>query len=236
MTESALLQEKSVTNNIISIKQSTITEGNIISNTIIQNKPIETDFIPKILTQSTLIDNTLIKKTNYIVKESESIILSNSDITQNNINLNTNSELNAIIESYIKYTEKTNKTDKCTLDLNILISNYKSNNNLLEFIDLEDCETTYYCYLSDTEIESLISVNPKLTYINIQDCKNELINNNILDENSDLLVVSKKQYKHNSHNFELYDISENKINKISNVSICNTKKIETVFILKIRKL
>ena len=95
----------------------------------------------------------MIKKTNYIVKESESIISSNSDITQNNINLNTNSELNAIIESYIKYTEKTNKTDKCTLDLNILISNYKSNNNLLEFIDLEDCETTYYCYLSDTEIE-----------------------------------------------------------------------------------
>ena len=118
MTESALLQEKSVTNNIISIKQSTITEGNIISNTIIQNKPIETDFIPKILTQSTLIDNTLIKKTNYIVNESEPIISSNSDITQNNINLNTNSELNAIIESYIKYTEKTNKTDKCTLDLN----------------------------------------------------------------------------------------------------------------------
>ena len=230
--ESALLPEKSVTHNIISLKQSTITEGNIISNTIIQNKPIETDLILKLLTQSTLIDNTLIKKTNYIVNESEPIISSNSDITQNNINLNTNSELNAIIESYIKYTEKTNKTDKCTLDLNILISNYKSNNNLLEFIDLEDCETTYYCYLSDTEIESLISVNLKLTYINIQDCKNELINNNILDENSDLLVVSKKQYKHNSHNFELYDISENKINKISNVSICNTKKIETVFTIE----
>ena len=109
-----------------------------------------------------------------------------------------------------------------------MISDYKSNDDILEYKDLEGCSTTYYCYLSNEEIDALINVNPKLTYINIQDCKNELINNNILNENSELLVVSKKDYNGNSHYFELYDISGNNYNKIDDISVCNTKKIETV--------
>ena len=208
------LSESSTINNINYLK-----ETSIPLNTLTENIHSQTTIIPNIEIQSTLIDNILLEKTYPMSQGLEQTIGFNSQSSdlQNNI-----------IESSIKYTDKAINTNKCGIDINSLISDYKSNDDILEYKDLEGCSTTYYCYLSNEEIDALINVNPKLTYINIQDCKNELINNNILNENSELLVVSKKDYNGNSHNFELYDISGNNYNKIDDISICNTKKIETV--------
>ena len=204
--------------NINNQKETIITEENILDKT------------SDTLIQSSLINNILIKTTNSITKETEQEISSNtnSDNSQNNININSNSDINTIIESSTKKTDKIVYSNNCNMNINLLISDYKSKDSILEYKDLEECSTTYYCYSFDAEIDDLININPKLTYINLQDCKNELIKNNILNEDSNLIVVSKKQFNENSHNFELFDISENEIKKISNISICNNKKIETV--------
>ena len=208
------LSESSTTNNINIPK-----ETSIPVNTLTENIPSQTNIIPKTEMQSTIIDNILLERTNPISQGLEQTFSFNSQ---------SNDLQDNIMESSIKYTDKALNINKCGIDINSLISDYKSNDDILEYKDLEGCSTTYYCYLSNEEIDALINVNPKLTYINIQDCKNELINNNILNENSELLVVSKKDYNGNSHYFELYDISGNNYNKIDDISVCNTKKIETV--------
>ena len=159
------LSESSTTNNINIPK-----ETSIPVNTLTENIPSQTNIIPKTEMQSTIIDNILLERTNPISQGLEQTFSFNSQ---------SNDLQDNIMESSIKYTDKALNINKCGININSLISDYKSNDDILEYKDLEGCSTTYYCYLSNEEIDALINVNPKLTYINIQDCKNELINNNI---------------------------------------------------------
>ena len=160
---------------------------------------------------------------NYLPNENNICIEVTNPKSQTNIlHENNNKEEDTSIKNTNILNNAHNKCNDINKDL--LISDYKSNNNLLEFKELEDCSTTYYCYSSDTDIDSLLIINPKLTYIDIKDFKNELINNNLLNENADLLIISKKQFNSNIYTYELYDTNGNKIN----TSIYNNKKFETV--------
>ena len=110
--------------------------------------------------------------------------------------------------------------------MNSLINNYNKNKEILMVNHIENCSIIYYCYSSNNDIDTLININSKLTYINLKECKNSLINNNVIEENSDLLIVGKQNLE-NSDSFE-YKLYENNGNKINNLSVCHNNKIETI--------
>ena len=219
--------------NSFNLKENYNIVSSIIENTSKINTLSETSFAENSSKENTLIDSIYnFNQSSIIIQAQEQTgrfdIKSNA--IQNNQSINSNSELSENIYTSVLYTDKTinsindREQKKCDINKTLLISDYKTKNNLLEYKDLEECSTTYYCYSSNTNIDTLININPKLTYIDINNRKNELINNNILTENSDLLIVSEKHFDSNIYTYELYDINGNKIN----MSICNNKKIETV--------
>ena len=67
----------------------------------------------------------------------------------------------------------------------------------------------------------LISINPNLIYIDFNTCKNSLIKKQIIEENSQLLIIGK----HLMDDFE-YEIYRTNGTKIKDLSICEYSKIE----------
>ena len=250
--ESSIVASSTIEN---SVKESTLVESSTIEYIEKEKEIKESSFLKNSENEEFFTENNndfLINKTSIIMQEHEQEIEitmktlkesqensfnTNDEDIENSFNINSNSELKMIIESSNKYTDKIiyssysneieNKEDKCNININSLISNYKVQNNILEINYLEICSTTYYCYSSKEDIDTLMEINSKLTYININDCKDILINNDIINEDSDLLIISKKQFKSNSHNFE-YELYESNGNKINNISLCNNNKIEMV--------
>ena len=106
--------------------------------------------------------------------------------------------------------------------VNLLINDYKHNNSELEIIEENNC--TIYCYSSKEDINNLIRLNPNLYYISLNECGNQLIKENSLDENSDLLIIINDQQNNRSNFF--YEIYTRNGVKISNLSVCENTKIE----------
>ena len=254
---SHLLQSNLTESNIIGYNEkgeNTTIESSIIKNAsngdIIQKNSsmisnIMEDFVnEKSFTEDILIQSSLIKKTNILTieQEQENTSIIKGDDLQDDFNTNTiivehsfysediildsnnytDKKINSSINNRIEIKE-----DKCYININALISNYKTNNSILELDYIKDCSIMYYCYSSNTDINALMSINSKLTYININDCKNILNNNGIINEDSDLLIISKQKIKSNKHNLE-YELYESNGNKINNISLCNNNKIEMI--------
>ena len=81
------------------------------------------------------------------------------------------------------------------------------------------------CYSSKTDLDTLINLNPNLTFINLEECVNKLLVENYIKENSDLLIIVQENFNiSNKDNFN-YEIYTKDGTKIANLSICdNTKK------------
>jgi hypothetical protein len=111
-----------------------------------------------------------------------------------------------------------------------MINDYINNgkNSELE-VKLINNDTIISLYSSQSDLDTLIELNPNLTYINLQDCKNLLISQNKLDENSELLILGKETKNNaeisitNNFTYEIYTTSGEKINDLS---ICQDSNIE----------
>ena len=74
-----------------------------------------------------------------------------------------------------------------------------------------------------------MNINSNLTYVNLKECEGLLINENNLDDNSDLLILGKESpniYENSSVNNFDYEIYTRKGEKIGNLSICENTSIE----------
>ena len=74
-----------------------------------------------------------------------------------------------------------------------------------------------------------MNLNPDLTFLNLKDCEKELIKENLLDDNSDLIILGKQSaniYNNSLVNSFDYEIYTRKGEKISNLSICENINIE----------
>ena len=162
------------------------------------------------------INNIEYSSNNYEIKEQTSYNI-------NNINYSTNkyesTSINQDLNSYIN-----KKNDECYIDIDLLINNYKLNDAILELKELKNCSIIYYCYSSNTDIYALITLNPDLIYINFNECKNLLVTENIIDTNTELLIIGKQQLNI-SMNFD-YDIYIKNGTKLEDLSLCKNTKIE----------
>ena len=122
-----------------------------------------------------------------------------------------------------------NNLDGCYANEKDLIDNYKIKGGILEVKELKHCDLIYYCYSSNSNMNELMDINPKLIFIDFKECKNSLINKNIISENSEILIIGKQklfnQKKSSIENFE-YEIYDNSGIKIEDISPCLTSKLE----------
>ena len=110
---------------------------------------------------------------NYIPDSNKNLCIPNETITTEAI----------IIESEINI--------ECYINIDELIVDYRKNDNIIEIKKLEHCSMIYYCYSSNTDMDTLIDINQNFVYIDFSDCRNSLINENLLDEDSELLIIGK---------------------------------------------
>ena len=143
----------------------------------------------------------------------------------------TNNNINSEIEYYFEIIENKNTPINENNDINSMVENYirnKDKNSELEVKIIRN-DTIISFYSTQSDIDTLISLNPNLTYVNLKDCKNLLINENKLDQNSDLLIIGIETIKYsensilNDFNYEIYTKTGD---KISNLSICENSNIE----------
>ena len=124
-------------------------------------------------------------------------------------------------KSQIQVAE-TNKINECYINVDSLIDDYMKNRKILEIKELEQCSIIYYCYSTNTNMDSLISINPNLIYIDFNKCKNSLINEKIIEENSQLLIIGKQKLMKDLE----YEIYRTNGTKIEDISICENSKLE----------
>jgi hypothetical protein len=250
LSKSSVIGKTLALNSLLeNIKETSSIENIPIKNSLLEINQIESSNIENFSTDILLIDKTSIttQEEDEEIINTKEIIMDKEENSFNNINSEFSdilieksfdfSESNKITDFNNNYTDQTifssviikeNKfqLDKCHIDINLLIDNYNINNEILELEYLENCSIIYYCYSSNTDMDSLFRINSKLTFINLKACKNSLINNNLLDEDSDLLIIGKQNLNH-SNLFE-YDLYENNGNKINNLSVCDNSKIEMI--------
>ena len=206
---------------------------NAITNSIITNNLliIETSKINSvnIISESIIADNLQIIKTselnNYDYTNKQEINEFNSEKQMSDILLPSY----YIIESNNETMKPTNKLindsdnilNECYIDVDSLIDDYKKNGKTIEIKELEKCSMIYYCYSTNSEMGLLISINPKLIYMDFNTCKNSLIKKQIIEENSQLLIIGKQLID----DFE-YEIYRTNGTKIKDLSICDNTKIE----------
>ena len=117
----------------------------------------------------------------------------------------------------------------CHIDINLLLNDYKTKGEILELKELENCSIIYYCYSSDIDTNDLIAIKQNLIFINFSKCRDILISEGIINENSEVLIISKQKLNNldfslmNNFNYEVYIENGTKINDIS---ICEKTSIE----------
>ena len=87
----------------------------------------------------------------------------------------------------------------------------------------ENSSLVSYSYSSDTDSKILDRLFPDLTRVNINECKNKLISENIIDNNTKI-IIKGTQEKNNANNFS-YELNLDNGTKL-NKSLCENTKIE----------
>ena len=176
------------------------------------------------ITFSVITDN--FRSTTIIKNEKSEIQISETSKSRNDIILpsyETNESSNELIittDNLIRNSD--DKLNECYINIDSLIDNYTKINKPLEIKELEQCSIIYYCYSTNINMDSLISINPNLIYIDFNKCKNSLIKEKIIEENSQLLIIGKQKLMSDLE----YEIYRTNGTKIEDVSICENSKLE----------
>ena len=181
--------------------------------------------------KTNLPDSLIIEHTNNI----ESSSLNKNHETPKTIDINNNEDkgklsndnkYNNLSLSEIKYNGNINQQDNKYQDkVNLIIRKFIDNNSKLEIEQINN-DNIVSCYSSETNLNTLIELNPNLTYIDLKECVDQLITDKNLNTSSELIVVTK-EYTNKSfpNNFE-YELYTKDEKKIGNLSMCdNTNKI-----------
>ena len=164
---------------------------------------------------------------NYFLDENNECILNETlsetiSISDREINISSKISDNLIINI-------DNNLEECNVNEEALINDYKIKGGTIEFKELKECSLIYYCYSSNSDISQLMDSNPHLIFIDFKECKNSLINKNIIEENSEILILGKQKLippkKSLMENFE-YEIYNINGNKIEDISPCLTSKLD----------
>ena len=86
---------------------------------------------------------------------------------------------------------KENLKDEPLKDIPLIINNINTKDSDLEIQKINN-DTILSCYSTKADLDTLISLNPNLTYINLKECADLLIKENNLEKNSDLLIVMEQ--------------------------------------------
>ena len=155
-----------------------------------------------------------------------------NDITSTEVKKDISSTINDISKNEIiqTSTEYVNNTvNECYINVDSMIDEYKRKNEIIEIKELEQCSIIYYCYSSNTDIDALMDINPNLIYIDFKKCKNTLIDEHIIEEDSELLIIGKQQSissKKSVINDFVYEIYINNGTKINDIPMCQESKLE----------
>ena len=159
------------------------------------------------------------------------------DITSTNINAQTSlihitNEVDIISSTISEAKEESKENEKLE---NILeepftfirsvINNYILKNSELE-IEEFDNNTIISCYSSKTDIDTLINIDSRLTYVDLNECADLLITENNLDSNSELIIIGTNNLNISTINNFDYSIYTTEGEKISNLTICENATIE----------
>ena len=106
-----------------------------------------------------------------------------------------------------------------------LIKNFTADNSRLKTEQINN-DTIITCYSSETDLNTLISLNPDLIYINLDECLEKLIKENNLNDGSDLLILIKEYLNISSSKKIDYNIFTKDGKNIANSTNCYNTKIE----------
>ena len=132
--------------------------------------------------------------------------------------------------SEIEATEIDNTQLVINNDINSIIENYIKNGKDSELeVKLINNDTIISFYSTQSDLDTLIDLNPNLTYVNLKDCKNLLISENKLEEKSELLILgieTKNNEEDSITNIFSYEIYTTTGEKITDLSVCQNSNIE----------
>ena len=182
-----------------------------LTNNILSNPSSISEIFEEEKNNSYIIDKTNeIPETILLEKEIITTIVETNDIKESNI-----------IEYYdFLYTD-----DIDSNPIPSLINNFIDNNLELEAKQIND-NTIMYCYSSETNLDTLISLNPDLTYLDFKECIDLLTKEKIIKEQSDLLIIVKEYFNITSENNFDYEMHTRDGKNISNLSICDNTNIK----------
>ena len=139
---------------------------------------------------------------------------------------NLNNLINLEIDNNNKIEEKINKEKYIKDNINSIINNFLAKNSEMEMEKTEN-NSMVYCYSSKSDLNSLMNLNPNLTYINLKECEEKIIKEYKLN-GSDLIILGiqsgtiSENSLVNYFNYELYSRDGKKLNN----SICENTDIE----------
>ena len=141
-------------------------------------------------------------------------------------NLEENSEMNRIIEvpdSGYKngILDEKDKLNEILENIDSFKDDLRGNNSKFNF-KYEESWVSYF-YSDDTALETLEKKFPNLTIVNVNECKNKLIAENIID-NFTKIIIKGKQKINDFNNFEYNLYLDN--GTLLNKSLCENTKIE----------
>ena len=106
-----------------------------------------------------------------------------------------------------------------------IIKKYIDNNSTLETEQINK-NSKISCYSPQTDLDTLISLNPNLTYLNLNECIDKITSQDSSYEISDLLIVVTEYYNLTSKNNINYEIYTKDGKAVANVSICDNTNVE----------
>ena len=158
--------------------------------------------------------------------ESESIF---NEVENNSLNIINSETLYLSYENNIFNNESSIFNNGSSSGIKAILYNYISKNSPLEVEKDQNNSLIYSCYSSRTDLDILMNLYSNLTYLNLKECEQLLIEENNLDDNVDLLILgieSTKILDNSSVNNYNYEIYTRKGERISNLSICDNTKVE----------
>ena len=198
---------------------------------------IETNIESSIIEKGDIsIDSSLIDNIETNIKSSEIVHINTSDITDILTEINSTfievMHSISVVEysSEIEATEIDNTQLVINNDINSIIENYIKNGKDSELeVKLINNDTIISFYSTQSDLDTLIDLNPNLTYVNLKDCKNLLISENKLEEKSELLILgieTKNNEEDSITNIFSYEIYTTTGEKITDLSVCQNSNIE----------
>ena len=118
--------------------------------------------------------------------------------------------------------------NQCINDIKSIVEKKIKQEDILLITENITDQISIYSYSTKSEIESLMEINNKLTYVNLKECKTKLLENNSLPNNSDLYILcleTPNKLSNSSVNDFSYQVFNNK-GEILDISICNNISVE----------